>query len=151
MKNQSFKLFITFFLIGFHKLTYCTRKCTYTHLLHIFKLFVYLYAENNHTFPDSASRYCIWAHPLDCDQPVGMTDGTLPLVCIKAHPTLAADAVAAAPAHGAAVPELSKGPLAARTRPFAILAGETLGSSPTELLELLLQSPDETGNTRNIP
>ena len=85
-----------------------------------------------------------------------MTDGTLPLLGALTHSALAADAVAAAPAHCTAVPELSEGSLAARARPLAVLPAETLGPPPPQLLELQFQSPDkkedrlEKINTRNF-
>lgn len=63
-----------------------------------------------------------------------MADGTLPVQGGHAHATLVADAVAAASAHGARVPEHSQRPLTAGARPFAVLPGKTLGTFPSDLL-----------------
>lgn len=51
--------------------------------------------------------------------------------------------MAASEAHGARVPELSQRPLAAGTRPLAVLAGVALGPSPSKLLEVLLHPPED--------
>lgn len=73
-----------------------------------------------------------------------MADRALPARRSHAHATLSADAVAAAVADCARVPELSQGPLAAGASPLAVLPAETLGSSPSKLLELALHPPEVT-------
>lgn len=70
-----------------------------------------------------------------------MADRTLPVQSGHAHAALVTDAVAAAAAHRARVPELSQWSLTAGTRPLAVLPGETLGTLPPDVLQLRLQPP----------
>lgn len=74
--------------------------------------------------------------------PVGVADGALPLGRRHAHAAAVADAVAAAVAHGARVPQLAQRPLAAGAGALAVLPGGALGASPPQLLELQLHPPE---------
>lgn len=73
-----------------------------------------------------------------------MADRAPPVLRSHAHAALAADPVAASEAHGARVPELSQWPLAAGTRPLAVLAGVALCASPSQLLEFMLHPPEDS-------
>lgn len=75
--------------------------------------------------------------------PVGVADGAAPLGRGHAHSAPAADPVAAASAHGAAVPHLAQRLLAAGAGALAVLPGGALGSFPPQLLELQLHPPEE--------
>lgn len=74
--------------------------------------------------------------------PVGVADGALPLGRWHAHAAAVADAVAAAVAHGARVPQLAQRPLAAGAGALAVLPGDALGASPPQILELQLHPPE---------
>lgn len=72
--------------------------------------------------------------------PVSMAHGALPVFC--SHTAPPADAVAAAAAHSAWVPELSQGPLAAGAGPLPILTGKILCTPPPQILQLTLHPPE---------
>jgi len=78
--------------------------------------------------------------------PVCIAHRALPIRC--SYAALVADAVAAATAHGARVPELSERPLAAGAGPLAVLSGKALGALPSKLLQLVLHPPEVRGGTR---
>ena len=73
-----------------------------------------------------------------------MAHGTFPVQRSHADAALAADPVAAAPAHSARVPELSQRPLAAGAGALAVLSRVALCASASNLLEVKLHPPEVT-------
>lgn len=71
---------------------------------------------------------------LTCVLPVGVADGAFPVQHGHAYTALVADAVTAASAHSARVPELAQWPLTTSARPLAVLPGKTLCTFPPDVL-----------------
>lgn len=80
--------------------------------------------------------------------PVRVADRALPDRC--SHTTLVADAVAAAAADCARVPELSQRPLASGAGPLAVLPGIALCTLPSELLQVVFHPPEDRENHREL-